>query len=67
MTQEENETKKDFEDRQKKFIEKEKFDEEEFIKTDFIPIKCVALTDFDPNAEEKQQIRNYIEKNKWKI
>lgn len=53
LTQEENETKKDFEDRQKKFIEKEKFDEEEFIKTDFIPIKCVALTDFDPNAEEK--------------
>lgn len=53
LTQEENETKKDFEDRQKKFIEKEKFDEKEFIKTDFIPIKCVALTDFDPNAEEK--------------
>lgn len=53
LTQEENETKKDFEDRQKKFIEKEKFDEEKFIKTDFIPIKCVALTDFDPNAEEK--------------
>lgn len=53
LIREENETKKDFEDRKKKFIEKEKFDEGEFIKTDFIPIKCVALTDFDPNAEGK--------------
>lgn len=48
----ENETKKDYEKRVKEFIKKDYYNEGEFEQTDYIPIRCVALTDNDPDPEE---------------
>lgn len=45
----ENETKKDYEKRVKEFIKKDSYNEGEFESTDYIPIRCVALTDNDPD------------------
>lgn len=47
----ENETKKDYEKRVKEFIKKDSYNEGEFESTDYIPIRCVALTDNDPEKE----------------
>ena len=49
LEREKNETKVDFEDRIKAFSKKANFNDDEYEKTDYIPIKCVALTDFDPD------------------
>lgn len=51
LKKEVGETKKSFETRKKEFIEKSNFDENEYKKTAFIPINCVALTDFDSDSE----------------
>ena len=45
----EDESKTSFKERKKNFLQNEKFKEGEFKKTDKIPIRCVALTDFDPD------------------
>ncbi|MFQ9314456.1 MAG: ATP-dependent nuclease [Clostridium perfringens] len=48
----ENETKKNYEKRKKEFIRKDSYKEGEFEPTDYIPIRCAALTDNDPDTEE---------------
>lgn len=50
LEREKNETKAGFEDRIKEFSKKANFNNDEYEKTDYIPIKCVALTDFDPDG-----------------
>lgn len=47
------ESKKTYEERLKNFIQKEKYKENEYIKTEYIPVRCVALTDNDPDKEDK--------------
>ncbi len=46
--QEKGETKEAYKERMNLFKKKESYNENEFIKTDYIPIRCVALTDNDP-------------------
>ena len=53
LEREKNETKAGFEDRIKEFSKKANFNNDEYEKTDYIPIKCVALTDFDPDGNCK--------------
>lgn len=48
----ENETKENHKKRVKEFIKKDSYNEEEFEPTDYIPIRCVALTDNDPDKTE---------------
>jgi predicted ATP-dependent endonuclease of OLD family len=50
---ENGESKEKYELRVKEFIHKEKYTEEEYKKTDFLPIRCVAITDNDPDKETK--------------
>lgn len=46
--QEKGETKEAYKERMNLFKKKQSYNENEFIKTDYIPIRCVALTDNDP-------------------
>lgn len=52
---EEGESKKDYKERKNKIIKKEIYNEEEIESTDYIPIRCVALTDNDPEKDDKPQ------------
>lgn len=47
------ETKENYKKREKEFIKKEDYNKDEFKTTDYIPIRCVALTDNDPGSEDK--------------
>lgn len=49
----EKETQKNYEKRVKEFTKKDYYNEGEFESTDYIPIRCVAITDNDPGPEEK--------------
>lgn len=48
-----SETKENYKKRVNEFIKKDSYNEDEFEKTDYIPIRCVALTDNDPDKAEK--------------
>ncbi|MBP2033222.1 putative ATP-dependent endonuclease of OLD family [Clostridium algifaecis] len=57
------ETKKDYEERLSKFKKKPKFEEDEYIKVNFIPIRCVAITDNDPDKDKNPTKLNPIDGN----
>lgn len=59
----ENETKKDYEKRVKEFIKKDSYKKGEFEPTDYIPIRCAAVTDNDPDTEEMPIQGAYIKGN----
>ncbi|WP_196008211.1 ATP-dependent nuclease [Clostridium tyrobutyricum] len=50
---EEKQTKKDYEKILSEFKKKPRFKEDEYSETAFIPIKCVAITDNDPDKDKK--------------
>ncbi|WP_207654343.1 AAA family ATPase [Anaerocolumna aminovalerica] len=50
--QENGESKEKYRIRLRKFLQKDKFEINEFRKTDYIPIRCVAITDNDPDLSE---------------
>ncbi len=55
------ESKKDYQERLKQFRMKEKFDQGEFENTEYIPIRCVALTDNDPEKDKKPIPKEEVE------
>lgn len=50
-------------DKAKEFKQKEKYDKKEYSKTEKIPIKCVGITDNDPDKEEKPTKKNLADGN----
>ncbi len=56
-----SETKKDYEKRVTEFIRKSSYSEAEYESTDYIPIRCVALTDNDPDKEKRPKKGEFIE------
>lgn len=60
---ESGESKEKYERRVKELIHKEKYIEEEYKKTDFLPIRCVAITDNDPDKTTKPTKGKAVEGN----
>lgn len=56
-----SEIKKDYEKRVKEFMRKGSYSETEYESTDYIPIRCVALTDNDPDQEKRPKKGEFIE------
>ena len=53
--QEDDESKEAYKERINLFRKKDKFEEDEYKKTDFLPILCVAITDSDPEEDAPQK------------
>lgn len=60
---EDNESKEAYKERIDLFRKKDKFEEGEYEKTDFVPILCVAITDNDPKEEAPKKSDNVEGKN----
>lgn len=60
---ESSESKEKYELRVKEFIHKEKYIKEEYKKADFLPIRCVAITDNDPDKATKPTKDKTVEGN----
>lgn len=61
--QEDDESKEAYKERIDLFRKKDKFEEDEYEKTDFLPILCVAITDNDPKEEAPKKNDNVEGKN----
>ena len=60
---EDNESKEAYKERIDLFRKKDKFEEGEYEKTDFVPILCAAITDNDPKEEAPKKSDNVEGKN----
>lgn len=60
---ERGESKEKYKGRIREFVKKEKFEENEYKTTDYIPIRCVAITDNDPKEEDKPTKDNETDGN----
>ena len=61
--QEDSESKEAYKERIDLFRKKDRFEEDEYEKTDFVPILCVAITDNDPKEETPKKSDNVEGKN----
>lgn len=61
--QKDHESKEAYKERIDLFRKKDKFDEDEYKKTDFLPILCVAITDNDPEEDTPQKGTDVAGKN----
>lgn len=57
----EGETKQAYKERIELFKKKERYEGQEYRKTDFLPIRCVALTDNDPDEKEQPEKNEEVE------